>query len=145
MEFTTNIGFVIQEFNQLLLEVENPETISRSVALALLPEMRKRIHVDGKKSDGSKIGEYSNSYLKTRQRFNRGPSKEVVASLTRQLENSYTLAADGDGYTIGVSTPESEEKIFRLEERYGNIYGLTEGEKEIAKIVAADTFTELLK
>lgn len=38
----------------------------REVALAVLPELRHRVHVDGKDSAGNQIGNYSAGYMKLR-------------------------------------------------------------------------------
>ena len=67
MTITDNIPFVIGNILAKFRELDNPETVSRAAAIALMPELRHRIHVEGKKTDGSAIGTYSNSYLKLRQ------------------------------------------------------------------------------
>ena len=111
MQITDNIPFVIGTMLAKFRELDNPETISRAAALAVLPELRERIHVKGENSNGTKIGTYSNSYMKVRERYNRTADKDVVASLTRELENGYTLKATDNGYTIGNTSPSNDEKI----------------------------------
>jgi hypothetical protein len=125
-------------------ELDNPETISRAAALAVLPELHDRIHVKGLNSKGSKIGTYSNSYMKVRERYNRTADKDVVASLTRELENGYTLKATDNGYTIGNTSPSNDEKIKNLTEKYGDIWQLTEHEIEITRIAAEATSQAIL-
>ena len=140
MTITDNIPFVIGNILAKFRELDNPETVSRAAAIALLPELRHRIHVEGKKTDGSAIGTYSNSYLKIRQsQYNRTSDSTVIASLTRQLENGYTLKATEKGYTIGNASPYNDEKIQHLEEKYGAIWQLTEKERELTQIVANET------
>jgi len=140
MTITDNIPFVIGNILAKFRELDNPETVSRAAAIALLPELRHRIHVEGKKTDGSAIGTYSNSYLKIRQsQYNRTSDSTVIASLTRQLENGYTLKATENGYTIGNASPYNDEKIQYLEEKYGAIWQLTEKERELTQIVANET------
>jgi hypothetical protein len=136
---TSNISFVIGSMLNKFAEIENPEYVSRAVATALMPEIRERIHERGENSNGQQIGTYSNSYLRMRQRkpYNRTADPEVVASLTRQLENSYVLAPQQKSYTIGVATPLSVDKIKWLEEKYGSIWQLTERERLAALEVAA--------
>lgn len=145
MQITSNIPFVIGTILSKFRELDNPETISRAAALAVLPELRNRIHVEGLDSKGAKIGTYSNSYMKVRERYNRTADKNVVASLTRQLENNYTLKATENGYTIGNTSPSNDEKITHLEEKYGDIWLLTEKEQEITRIVAEETAIALIK
>tara|TARA_R110000868_G_scaffold297383_2_gene557631 strand:+ start:795 stop:1238 length:444 start_codon:yes stop_codon:yes gene_type:complete len=140
MTITDNIPFVIGNILAKFRELDNPETVSRAAAIALMPELRHRIHVEGKKTDGSAIGTYSNSYLKLRQsKYNRTSDSTVIASLTRQLENGYTLKATEKGYTIGNASPYNDEKIQHLEEKYGAIWQLTEKERELTQIVANET------
>lgn len=140
MTITDNIPFVIGNILAKFRELDNPETVSRAAAIALLPELRHRIHVEGKKTDGSAIGTYSNSYLKLRQsKYNRTSDSTVIASLTRQLENGYILKATEKGYTIGNASPYNDEKIQHLEEKYGAIWQLTEKERELTQIVANET------
>lgn len=45
---------------------DKPDQILRQVALAVLPELRHRVHVDGKDSAGNQIGTYSEGYLRLR-------------------------------------------------------------------------------
>ena len=145
MQVTSNIPMVIASYLKKVKEIDNPETVSRAVAVSLLPEIRNRIHVEGKNSKGTDIGTYSNTYLKLRQsKYNRTSDPSVVISLTRQLENSYSLQATDKAYTIGFTSPGSEEKVKYMEEKYGSIWALTDGEVEVAKLVAEDMATKLL-
>jgi hypothetical protein len=145
MEITSNILDVIVDLGIKFKELGNPEQVSRASAMAVMPELRERIHVDGKDSKGAEIGEYSNSYLKLRQKkYNRTSSRTVIASLTRQLENSYILQASEKGYNIGVATPLSEEKIQWITDKYGLIWELTEAEKTIAFNAAIEQTNKIL-
>lgn len=145
MQVVSNIPMMIAGMMKKFTELQNPETVSRAVAVALQPEIRNRIHVEGKNSQGGKIGTYDNTYLKLRQtKYNRTSDSTVVASLTRQLENSYTTKPTEKGYTIGFTSPGSEEKVKHLEEKYGIIWALTDGESEMVKLVAEDMATKLL-
>lgn len=62
--------------------IDNPDQILRQVALAVLPELRHRVHVEGKDSAGNQIGTYSPEYMKLRTgnygnsgRISRGVNK----------------------------------------------------------------------
>lgn len=144
MTITDNIPFVIGNILAKFRELGNPETVSRAAAIAVLPELHYRIHTSGKKTDGSAIGTYSNSYLKLRQsKYNRTADSSVIASLTRQLEDSYTLKATEKGYTIdnlgNKIQGESKTKTEFLEEKYGEIWALSQRELEMTQIVANET------
>lgn len=111
-----------------------PEFAPRAAAAAVLPEMKNRIFVEGKRADGSQIGTYKNSYLRTREKNKRGTDTKVILSLTRQLENDLSVINEGDGYAIGFKNPEKAEIAVHLEEKYqAHIFtGLTPKEEEIA-------------
>lgn len=150
MKISDNIPFVIGRILGKFNALENPETVSRAAAAAVLPELRERIHERGQMSDGSQIGVYSNTYLKYRQKPGkdhpqRSADPNVILSLTRALENSYVLAATEKAYTIGVDNPDSVKKIGWAEEKYGVIYELTNEEKKTALIAANATAEKLLQ
>lgn len=64
---TTNLKVIVQaKLDQIRALKENPDAILRTVALAVLPEMKNRIHIEGKDSAGGQIGTYSNSYMAVR-------------------------------------------------------------------------------
>lgn len=145
IQMDSNIAEVTAKLIGMINAIANPDTVSRAVAVAMMPQIRERIHVEGKNSNDQQIGTYSNEYLKRRQKkFNRTSDSDVIASLTRQLENSYVVAADDKGYTIGVATPLSAEKIKWLEERYGTIWNLTQNELQQSLTVAVEETNKLL-
>lgn len=84
--------------------IANPETLLRPIAFDLVALMTERIHDQGMGSDGSPIkdGGYSEPYLKYRQeKHNRSANPLVILSLTRQLENDWSVVAIQGGYGIG--------------------------------------------
>lgn len=144
---------------------EYNDRLFRTLAVSLIPEMRQRIHVDGKKSDESTIGTYSNSYLKRRQNkpYNRTADSKVILSLTRQMENDLSVVDDGKGsYGVGfknkaiykptmkrstkakIRIVSNLQKALWMEEKYGEIYSPTKSEREVLKR-AADKFINEIK
>lgn len=108
------------------------DTLARNIAQMLLGDMRERIHEQGKKTDGSQLGSYNNQYLKTRvRRYNRTASRRVILSLTRQMENDWSIIPLGnDTYGLGFKNSFNADKAGWAEERYGRVYGLTKEEKK---------------
>ena len=143
MNLSSNIKVVIADILSNVKEINNPETISRAAAAAVMPELRERIHERGEMPDGSKIGTYSNSYLKVRQREGKGSDTNVIISFTRQLQQ-YVLTATDDGYTIGTTSPDGDKKIGYMIELYGDIWKLSEAEEKMALIAAQDMANKLL-
>jgi len=142
MQITTNIAEVTAKLMGQFEEIKNPEYVSRAVATALMPQIRERIHERGENSKGQQIGTYSNSYLRLRQRkYNRTADTDVIASLTRILENGYVVGPYQDAYAIenlGNKIPnDTKTKTDYLEEKYGKIWELTESERNDANLAAA--------
>jgi len=134
------IGTILAKFREL----ENPETVSRAAAAAVLPELHERIHERGERPDGTEIGTYSNAYLALRKRSGKGSDEQVIISFTRMLQNGYTLQATPNGYTIGNISEGSNKKIEWMEERYGNIWSLSKHEYETARIAAEEESRKIM-
>lgn len=66
MSYTSNISQIVRIKTAQLQQLQNPDEMLRTVALAVLPELKRRVHVEGKASDGSQIGTYSAEYMKLR-------------------------------------------------------------------------------
>lgn len=67
IEFSSNISDVIKEkLAQLQSLGTNTDPVLRTVALTVLPELKQRVHRDGKDSEGNQIGTYSPGYMKVR-------------------------------------------------------------------------------
>ena len=150
MEITSNLTSVIGDLLGKFSELGNPDTVTRAVATAMMPTIRKRIHVEGKNSNGSQIGVYSNSYLKLRQKkYNRTADTDVIASLTRQLEGGYVLGATKDGYTIdnlgNKIENDAKTKTEYLEDRYGKIWDLTEAELQEVLLIANEETKKIMQ
>ena len=128
------------------------------VAKTLQGDIRKRVHVEGKASDGSQIGQYSLGYLKVRANnfqskkvvrgarkgmprpvYNRGTDPKVILSLTRQMENDFGSREPekiDNGYGIGYNNEFNFNKAIWNEERYKKpIWNLTKEEQQTAQNV----------
>lgn len=79
----TNIRVIVQgKLDQIRALKNNPDPILRTVALAVLPELKHRVHIEGKDSSGAAIGTYSPGYMvvrtgafKNADKFSRGAKK----------------------------------------------------------------------
>jgi hypothetical protein len=164
---TTNISSAIDSINAKIAALTNVDALLRTVAVNMLPEVKERIHTEGKAADGNGIGTYSKGYMavrtgqfksngevtrgkdkgQTRNKgvytkgkkkgeprfpFNRTGDTKVVISLTRQMENDFSvLPNDNGGYGLGYNNPENVKKVEYVEHTYGKkIFSLTDGEHE---------------
>lgn len=129
----TNLNQVLTSLGQSIKSITDPNYLLRPVAIEVLPMMTERIHQKGQASDGTQIGTYSNGYLRTREKNNRGKDKKVIVSLTRQLENNWSVLETTNGYGIGFTNPFNADKLKWVEEAKGKIIaGLSSGEIDYA-------------
>lgn len=139
----TNIGEVTDRIKGKLAKLGDKEYIPRTLSFDLIDLMTKRIHIDGKAADDSQIGSYNSQYLKLRQsKFARSADRKIIVSLTRQLENDWSVIATDSGYGIGFLNPLNFQKARWVEERKGKkIFFLSPSEQQYVN----DTVTQLVK
>lgn len=115
----------------------NPQTLLRPIAFDLIAKMTERIHDQGMGSDGQpiKAGGYSSSYLKYRQKYhNRSADPKVIISLTRQLENDWSVVQTQGGYGIGFKNQINYDKVGWMHDLFGDrIFHLSTEEREYAQ------------
>ena len=125
----------------------------RTIALDTVANMKQRIHVDGKNSADQPIGEYTNAYLKKRKENNRGTNKKVIFSLTRQMENDFSIVGGNGatGYGLGFKNTDNANKAEWLQRNtryksggFGDVYKPTQFEVEHMRVVAEQFITDLL-
>lgn len=128
------------------------DKLTRAVASIQFANMKRRIHNEGKDSDGNDIGTYPAGYLKYRQfgykgktyvrgqnkgqdrgeknkKPNRTSDPKVVLSLTRQMESDMNIFRIQNGWAIGYVTDLSFDKSQWNEETYNKkIFDATEKE-----------------
>jgi hypothetical protein len=130
----SNIKLVTGRIKQQLEQLKNKEYLLRPVAIEVIPLMTERIHQKGEASDDGQIGTYSNSYLRLRQKkYKRDASNKVIVSLTRQLENNWSVIATQNGYGIGFTNPFNLQKARWVEGAKGKtIFSLSKSEQSYA-------------
>lgn len=135
MKIKTNIKIVSESILKKLNILNNREYLLRPVAFDIIALMTERIHSEGKASDGSGIGTYSSDYLKLRQKkFKRSSDAKIIVSLTRQLENDWSVIATEKGYGIGFNNPLNFQKAGWVEENKDKkIFKLSKPEREHAE------------
>lgn len=129
-----NIKPVTDLLQAKLNKLANREYLLRPVAADVIDLMTRRIHVQGLASDGSQIAEYSDGYLKFRQKkYHRDSDPKVIISLTRQLENDWSVIATQRGYAIGFLNSLNFNKSQWVQETYNKrIFDMTSREYDFA-------------
>lgn len=139
----TNIDQVTTSLQDKLARLADKEYIPRTMSFDLIDLMTKRIHIDGKASDGSQIGTYNRDYLSLRRRkYNRSADTKIIVSLTRQLENDWNVIATDAGYGIGFLNPLNLQKARWVEQNKSKtIFSLSQDEQQYVN----DTVTQLVR
>ena len=116
---SSNIEIIVRGKLQQIQELKNnPDPVLRAVALTVLPELKKRVHVDGKDSSGGQIGTYSPGYMvvrtgtfKNAEKFSRGKNAGKIKNAGRFTDRTIRLNKQ-----TGVFS--GEEKTGTLRPRY---------------------------
>jgi hypothetical protein len=143
----SNIKIVTGRIKQKLETLKNKEYLLRPVAIEVIPLMTERIHQKGEASDGGQIGTYSSGYLRLRQKkYKRDASAKVIVSLTRQLENNWSVIATQNGYGIGFLNQFNLQKARWVEEIKDKIiFSLSKSEQQYAVDRINELVAEALK
>lgn len=118
----TNMDVVVSKMvaNMSTIDIDK---MTRLQASSLLAMIRKRVHVEGRASDGAPIGNYSKHYRdRIRPKYGRKEGSKVVLSLTRAMENGMVLTPITNGTGIAYLTKELLQRAKWQEKRvcYGS-------------------------
>lgn len=146
ISINTNIAQVSARIISKLERLKDKEYLLRPLCFDLLEIMKRRIHEDGKNASGSAIGTYSKNYLLERQRkYQRSSDPKIIVSLTRQLENDWSVIATAQGYGIGFKNKFNLQKARWVEAQKGVIFSLTAEENQYANDFIAHKTNEALQ
>ena len=145
MTIKTNLSEVVTNLIAQMNE-QLGRQIAREVAVSLKPIIAVRIHQEGKDASGQKIGTYKPSYLELRvNKYKRTADSTVILSLTKQMENDFSVQETQLGYGLGYNNPLNYQKAQWNELRFNKlIFGLTNEEQLIANEVAKIAMTNAL-
>ena len=145
LRIETNMDVVVNKVD-LLMSSLDIDKMTRLQATTLLAKMRKRIHVEGRASDGSPIGSYSDAYLKyVRPKHGRKEGSKVVLSLTRSMDGMILFPIT-NGTAIGYATAELFQRAKWQEKRpaYGSraIFSPTQEESALVEEIGKNYIHE---
>jgi hypothetical protein len=121
---------------QRLVDESSPYLLAG--ATGVLSLVLNRIHVEGKKADGTEIGQYANSYMQVREKNNRGEDRKIILSLTRQMENDFSPVETGDQVGLGFNSTTNFDKATWMEERFPGTYELSVEESDTLVAILED-------
>jgi len=137
LSVNTNIGVVVQaKLEQIQALQNNPDPILRTVAMAVLPEMRHRVHVDGKDSNGNQIGTYSKGYMVVRTGNYRDASKYKKGAKAGQFKEK-KKAGEAGKYVDRIRLSNKEYGTFTGYEKTGTnrpVYNRTTDTKVVLSL-----------
>jgi hypothetical protein len=131
----TNISEALQEIRAKVLNeiISTNHPVLLSAASSVLALVAYRIHTQGERANGSAIGTYSNSYMKVREssKYNRSSDRKKILSLTRQMENDFSVVEEQNNIGLGFKNPANADKARWLEAAYPGTYVLSEDEDKV--------------
>lgn len=144
---TSNIGEVTASIRAKLAKLSDKEYMPRVLSFDLIDLMTKRIHIEGKGSNEAQIGTYNKDYLSLRQRkYSRSKDSKIIVSLTRQLENDWSVIATDKGYGIGFLNPFNFQKARWVESNKAvKIFSLSQTELKYVTDTVQRLTTDALK
>jgi len=136
INLNTNFPQVASEIRQAVIDkiLTDNHPILIIAASGVLSLMAYRIHTEGRRANGSAIGRYDPAYLKVRQgrKYNRTSDPTMIFSLTRQMENDFTVIAEGETVGLGFKNVYNyKQKALNLEKSHPGTYGLSDYEESI--------------
>jgi hypothetical protein len=134
---STNINVIVKaKLEQIQALKSNPDAILRAVAMAVLPEMKRRVHVDGKDSSGSQIGNYSKGYMVVRTGNYRDAAKHKKGDKAGQYKEK-KKAGEAGKYVDRIRLSNKEYGIFTGYEKTGTnrpVYNRTTDPKVVLSL-----------
>jgi hypothetical protein len=135
IKVSTNLSVIVKaKLEQIQAIQNNPDAILRTVALAVLPELKHRVHVEGKDSSGGQIGKYSKEYMVVRTGNYKDAKKDKQGNYkTKKSE------AKGDAGVYSDRTIRLDKKtgVFTGEDKVGKnrkVYNRTADTKVIISL-----------
>lgn len=142
--------------NQLsaLNDLKSADKILRTAALNTVVIISDRIQQRGEKTDGSKIvtssptktGAYSKEYGKKRQSKGRQTSIIDMTFTDGGMMDDLTVEPSGENeYLVGFSGKQSSDKAEWNEDRFGELFSLSNSEQELVDNIIVNKVNEILR
>ena len=151
MIYTSNLNTVIGQLNVKLRGIMNTDALAQKIAVSLAAIIPNRIHNDGIKSSGSKIGTYTPVTQEIRRRSkkissaNRAKTTDIVLSFTGKLSKEFQAAPIPKGWGVGTTTAYASNLFDIFTKRFGDVWALTPGEQKIVNRIVTKEINKQLK
>lgn len=149
MIYTSNLNAVIDNLNVKLVGIQNTDVLLQQIAVSLAASNTRRIHNESDDVSGSEItlkasrktpvrGAYSRSWAGIRSKKGRQISK-IDFSFTGKLSKEFQAAPISGGWGVGFTTSGSGNISEFLEDKFGNVWGITKQDNQaISRIVSKE-------
>jgi len=146
MNYQSNLHTVIDQLNVKLQGIKDTNPILQKIAVSLVSSNIRRIHNETRDVSGAPItykrsrktptkGAYSSSYANKRNRKGR-QTTNVDFFMTGKLSKEFQAAPISGGWGAGFTTSYGGQISKYLEEKFGNVWGVTaEDNRAINQIV----------
>jgi len=149
MGYKSNISTITKRITAKIKKLENPTNTLREIGTTLVDSNRRRIHNESKLLNGSnigsgvtvkskKLGAYTASYSRKRSKAGKETNK-INLNFTGTLQDGLETRPKGKTQVVGFFDTRNSELSEALEDRYGELWGVTSRDEAIInKIIARD-------
>lgn len=123
----------MDEIAKISKQVSDAIKSDRTIRIALsttLAVQKQRIFAQGLKTNGSQIGQYSKKYGEYKRTLGRNPGY-VNLRLTDAMMNDFQIIGSNMEYGFGFRNDFNAQKAGWAEDRYGEIFELSESEVDL--------------
>ena len=151
MIYTSNLNSVVDQLNIKLRGIMDIQALAQKIAVSLAAVIPNRIHNDGIKSSGGKIGTYAPATQIIRRRSkkinpeNRAKTTDIVLSFTGKLFTEFQAAPIPGGWGVGMETDYGTDLFDVFTKRFGDVWALTPDEQEKVNEIVTNEINKQLK
>jgi len=153
--YQSNLSSVMDQFTVKLKGLKESDSLLQTIAVSLASSNIRRIHNKSEDVSGSEItykrsrrtakkGAYSKSYAN--KRSSKGPQiSRVDFSFTGKLSKEFQPAPIPGGWGVGFTTPGGSKISKFLEQKFGDVWGVTKADQEAVSAIVTKEINRRLK
>lgn len=151
MIYKSNLSTVMTQLTIKLKGVADINPLLQEIAVSLAGVIPNRIHNDGIKSSGGKIGTYAPSTQISRRlskkinTANRSKTTDIVLSFTGKLSKEFVATPTSQGWAVGMDTQYGTFLFEKFTERFGDIWSMTQEEQKAINRIVTKYINKQLK
>jgi len=151
MKYKSNLNDVMKKLTIKVKGVANVQPLLQEIAVSLASVIPDRIHGDGIKSSGGKIGTYAPMTQISRRRSakinpaNRAKTTDIVLSFSGKLHKEFVASRSSNSWVVGMNTKYGAFLFDIFTSRFGDIWAMTKAEEAAVNRTVTNYINKELK